>query len=128
MSFIVNVKDTDKFFPWNLDIIARMYLTSGVDKSVGEDNKDYIYAMVIFRLAKNILNQLFNPFINPENRKPYWNALLKQCKENNNLSKCLSWILQTSSFLNLNLCQSSKSIYSRGTAVLTLSLNLFSLH
>ena len=66
MSFIVNAKDTDKFFPWDLDPIAQMYPTSGVNKNVNEDNKDYIYATVIFRLAEDILNQLSNPFVNPK--------------------------------------------------------------
>ena len=56
ISFIANARDIDKFFPWDLDIIAPMYPTSSVDKSISEDNKDYIYAMVIFRLAKYILN------------------------------------------------------------------------
>ena len=66
MSLIANTKDTDKFFPQNLDTIAQMYPTSDVDKSVSKKNKDYIYATVIFRLAEDILTQLSNLFVDPK--------------------------------------------------------------
>ena len=46
-----------------------MYSTSSVDKSVGENNKDYIYATVIFRLAEDILNQLSNSSVNLKKQK-----------------------------------------------------------
>ena len=66
MSLIANAKDIDKFFPWNLGTIAQIYPISDVDKNVSEDNKDYIYTTVIFRLAENILNQFFNSSVNPK--------------------------------------------------------------
>ena len=69
MSLIANARDKGKFFPWDLDTITWMYPTSGVDKSISEDNKDYIYITVIFRLAKDILNQLSNPFVNSKKQK-----------------------------------------------------------
>ena len=37
-----------------------------MNKNVDENNKDYIYAIVICRLVEDILNQFSNLFINPK--------------------------------------------------------------
>ena len=69
MSLIANAKNTDEFFPWDLNTILRMYSTSDVDKNVGKDNKNYIYTTAIFRLVKDILNQRSNSSVNPKKQK-----------------------------------------------------------
>ena len=63
-----------------------MCLISSVDKSIDEDNKDYIYVIVIFKLAEDILNQFSNLFVNPKNQKAILECFIAAMQTKNSQS------------------------------------------